>query len=333
MKTLQDKILESILSRFEKKSEAVNKLSQILNLGRDAVYRRLRGDTVITPDEISIISEEFNLSLDGLIHDDSNLVFFNFNPFQHSISSFDEYLDIIIEDLRVLAENKLYFTSSGSPIFLLGLFPELISFQLYVWGQTVFGFDYLKDLDFNLNIVPPKTIQKYKELTELYLNVPSVEIWGNNILEESLKQIEHYYNSNRFENPSHAFLLLNKYSELLKHFKLMVRKGRKFGMGPHTMESSVSYDLFCNDMIYTKNTMIGQTDNGIGVQLSFGYPNYIKSSDQKVSSYIFEWFENIRTKSVSLNQIDEGQQDIFFSEIQKKIDNLISKLQMEAEMK
>ena len=44
--TLQEALIDEILNRFSKKSEAANKLMEVLSINRDGVYRRLRGDTV-----------------------------------------------------------------------------------------------------------------------------------------------------------------------------------------------------------------------------------------------------------------------------------------------
>ena len=47
---LQAQLFEIIETRYAKRSDAVPELCELLNLGQDAVYRRMRGDTYIPPD-------------------------------------------------------------------------------------------------------------------------------------------------------------------------------------------------------------------------------------------------------------------------------------------
>ena len=64
---LQQALFDQIISRFPNKTAAVAEISEVLGLGRDPVYRRMRGDTILTPDELSELSRTFHISLDELI--------------------------------------------------------------------------------------------------------------------------------------------------------------------------------------------------------------------------------------------------------------------------
>ena len=331
MKTLQDKIFESILSRFEKKSDAVAKLSDLLNVGKDAIYRRLRGDTIITPDEIGILTEEFKLSLDGLIHNQSNLVFFSFKPFENTLKNFDDYLDAAIKDTEIIAGrpgSTLLYASSEIPIFLIGLVPEVVSFHLYLWGKNAFGFDYLNDLKFSFDLIPPSTKEKYKTLIDLYMRFPSVELWGSNVIDNLLKQIEYHAVSDKFADTNDAFLLLSKLSFMFKHIKLMAKEGKKFGPGLEPNSASHPYELYHNELLYIKNTVIGKTPSGVGVFSSFGNPNYLKSYDERITSYIENWFEKVKAKSTPLSAAGIPNLDLVFNRIQKKIEKMEMKIKL-----
>ena len=72
--TFQINFLETILGKFSKKSKAVDELSELLQVGKDAVYRRLRGDTVLAPEEMKVLARHFQISIDDFIFEDSNSV-------------------------------------------------------------------------------------------------------------------------------------------------------------------------------------------------------------------------------------------------------------------
>ncbi|HMR43451.1 MAG TPA: helix-turn-helix transcriptional regulator, partial [Saprospiraceae bacterium] len=75
---IQNQIFELILNRFPKKSDAVEELSQLFSIGKDAIYRRMRGESVLTPDELQKLAVKFNISLDALAFENKNSVFFTF---------------------------------------------------------------------------------------------------------------------------------------------------------------------------------------------------------------------------------------------------------------
>ena len=89
--SFQIKFFEDILEKFPKKSQAVDELSDLLKVGKDAVYRRLRGDTVLTPDELTILAKHFRISIDHYIFDNSDTVFFTFNSLSNEVRNFSDF--------------------------------------------------------------------------------------------------------------------------------------------------------------------------------------------------------------------------------------------------
>ena len=112
---LQSQLFDEILGKFPKKSTAVDTLSKLLGTGKDAIYRRFRGDTLLTPDEISLLCTEFNLSIDSFIYDKSDSVFFTFNPFTYEINNFKDFLLPIYNDLAAISKlpnTKVFYASA-----------------------------------------------------------------------------------------------------------------------------------------------------------------------------------------------------------------------------
>ena len=90
---LQQALLEQIISSFKKKSDAVERISELLHLGKDAVYRRLRGVTLLTPDEIQLLATAFGISVDNLIFRNTDSLIFTMNALSGKIQSFRDFFD------------------------------------------------------------------------------------------------------------------------------------------------------------------------------------------------------------------------------------------------
>ena len=56
--------LERLSTRFKSRSELVHQVAKVLHVGRDAVYRRLRGDTALTADELMLLADQFKVTME-----------------------------------------------------------------------------------------------------------------------------------------------------------------------------------------------------------------------------------------------------------------------------
>ncbi len=320
--TIQDRLFDEMLSRFSRRSEAVEKLSELFNIGKDAVYRRLRGDTLLTPEEIAILSQEFNISIDNLVFQKTDTVFFTFNEFVKEIRNFDDYLEAIyhsIDRMQSVPDVTVYYVTSEIPLFCYCFFPELISFKLYMWGRTVWDFDFLHDKKFNFDILPPSTIRLTQTLLEQYKNFPSTELWSLNLADNTLNQIEYYATSGGFAHPSDALVLCDQVEQLIEHLKKMAEHGQKFALGGIPSEHSAGFHLYHNEMVYINNTILAVSPQMKNVFIAFGNPNYLVSSDQKINKYTEHFIQNIMARCNSISSHDERSREWFFNRLLNKV--------------
>ncbi len=318
---LQQRVFEEILAQYTKKSEAVDALSRQLGVGRDAVYRRFRGDTLLTPDELSELSKTYHISLDAIINQNTDTVFFTYNPFERPVINFEDYLDRISNDLEQIAKipgTKIKYASSEIPVFFHIFFPELIAFKLYVWGRTTWQFDYLENKPFEFDLVSYPVLRSAERLLELYLTIPTIELWSLNIIDNTLNQIEYITSSGGFAKPQDAFILCDKILLLVEHMKNMATKGIKFKPSVSLDESIGTFELFHNEMIYTNNTIIVDTKLGKAIYSSFGNPNFLKSSDQRICGFMEDWFTKIMAKSNAISTHAEKNRDWYFNRLKRK---------------
>lgn len=318
----QDEFLDRVSARFPKKMEAVDFLSKLLHLGKDAVYRRLRGEKTLTYDEVVLIATTLNISLDQLIYKKGEVISFEFSGLQRQANSFDEYLNGLIIDIAGLAkltDAHIYYASSEIPIFLYCFFPELIKFKLFVWGRSVWNLAALQEQTFRFDLISPPTIKLTHELLDHYKTIDSTELWNANIIDNTLNQIEYHVNSGLFQNPKDAFVLYDKLEKLINHMQSMAKAGSKFLIGQHADERSSQFNLYHNEMIYTNNTILVKAEEGMALYTSFGNPNFLKSTDEKVCRFTSAWFSQILEKSNSISQQSEKDRAMFFQSLMNKL--------------
>ena len=320
---LQLYVLDEILSRFPSRPDAVETLCKLLGRRSDAVYRRMRGDTLLSPDELSLLARKFEISLDKFVFEKSDSVVFTFNPFSQKVRSFDDYLKSIDADLDILIrlpDIKITDSWTEIPFFYYIYFPELFCFKFYVWGRTIWDFKYLRTQKFALDTIPVPVVQKAQRILERYRQIPSTQLWSLGIVDNTLSQIEYHVNSGSFSNPQDAILLCNKVAELANHMENMAMFGKKIAVDGHVEAGGADLILYHNEMMGTNNTIFVQSRVGRAVYSMISNPNFLKTSDDQMCNYVNNWFENIILKSQLMSTTGEKGRRFFFDRLRKRIE-------------
>ena len=320
---LQFYVFDDILSRFPSRPDAVEILCKLLNLGPDAVYRRMRGDTALSPDQLSLLARKFEISLDKFVFEKSDSVVSTFNPFSQKVRSFDDYLKGIDADLDILIrlpDIKITDSWTEIPFFYYIYFPELFCFKFYVWGRTIWDFKYLQTQKFALDTIPVPVVQKAQKILDRYRQIPSTQLWSLGIVDNTLNQIEYHVNSGSFENPQDAILLCNKVAELANHMENMAMHGKKIAVDEPVEAGGADLILYHNEMMGTNNTIFVQSRVGRAVYSMISNPNFLKTSDDQMCNYIDDWFKNIILKSQLMSTTGEKGRRFFFDRLRKRIE-------------
>ena len=327
---LQQLLLDKIIARFSKKVEAVDTLAELLGTGKDAIYRRLRGDTLLTPEEIAKLAVTYNISLDALVFEKVDTVFFSFNSFTQQVRSFEDYLKGIKNnfDLVIPMPNvKLFYASAEIPIFHYCFFPELIAFKLFVWGRTIWDLEAVRSRPFSFDILPFPQIQLTQDLLSAYKQLDSVELWSLNVVDNTLHQIEYSVTSGDFANEQDALVLCDKLIALTHHQQNMATHGKKFLLEGSVESASSNFELFHNEMVYTNNTLFITSDVARIVYSAFSNPNFITSTDDRMCDYVESWFNRIINKSNSISAHSEKARNWFFNGLRRKINLTKSRIE------
>ena len=323
--TVQDKFLEILLQKFPKKTTAVETIAELLSIGKDAVYRRLRGDSMLTPEELKILAVQYRISVDEILFEQSDKVFFSFSSFSSPIDHFDTYLK---ELLNTLNQNKdlpglhAIYTTAEIPMFYYGLFPELMCFKLYTWGKSVWKLPFLENEKFSLDLYSANTIKLIEKVSRIFMNIKSTEFWCLNILDNSLHQIEFLLNNGDFEKEEDALMLCDTLTKLTDHVSMMAKNGKKIIPNTDPELSKVPFELYHNELVFTNNTILMKSDVGNAVFSTFDSPNFLTTSDKRVVNHIDEWIQGIQYKSEYISIVSEKNRNQLFNHLRKKIDKV-----------
>jgi hypothetical protein len=321
MENLQMEFMESILLHYRNRTEAVDALEKILYTSRDGVYRRIRGDTKMSIEEVKAVAVAHKFSLDKFIHTTTNDVIFTFNSFDSEVKSVDDFVNnllMLLKQFSLIPDAKLLYASAEIPVFYYAFIPEVYAFKLYVWARTVWNLPAFQSIKFSPLVITADTQGKFKELTRLYKHLPSTELWSYNIFDNTLNQIEYHLEGAFFEHPEDAVKLCDSLEKICEHMRAMATEGRKFALGESSSQGA-EFQLYHNEIVYTNNTILYESPEVDLLFTTFCNPNFIRTIDARLIQFSKDWFGTIVQKSQSIVGQNERQRNKYFDGIKKRI--------------
>ena len=136
-----NELIAAMKERIPRGINLANYLTDALCMGKEAVYRRLRGEVAFTFDEIAMISCKLGISIDQIIgNHQSNRVTFDLNLL-HSPDPLESYYEIIERYLRIFnyvkddISTKIY---TFHPLFFVRILIKVspVQMDLSKWKNT-----------------------------------------------------------------------------------------------------------------------------------------------------------------------------------------------------
>lgn len=318
----QDKLVELLKKKLKKGQNLAQELQDILHLSRDGAYRRIRGDTPFTLEEVVRLALHFHISIDGIFQNLSSKYHFDYFSFD-LIPELSLYFDEVLEELkriRAIPQVKLIYTTKDIPLFHFFNFPELVSFKLFFWLKTINDHVDYRDKTFDLSEVDDAVISIGQEIMTNYYNISSVEIWWEDLIESTLKPIIYYYETRVIEDKQLALQLLTKVELLVKHLQKMAANGKKYGVDEEEQPEQFNYKLYYDEVTPPDNTILILSDTYCATYMVQNTIDYLRNTNREFCNYTHRWMDNLMRKSALISVDDEKQRKKFFHRMLSAID-------------
>ncbi len=300
----------------------VDEVAEVLNISNDSAYRRIRGEKPIGLDEVQALCNKYMVSLDQLLQIQSNTVIFSGNKIDSVTFRFDNYLQEIINNLelfKLMQNPQIFYFNKDIPIFHFMQFPELSAFKFFFWKRTILGYPELARLQFSGEEAGEATFESAKKIIGLYTQIPSTEIWNEESINITIRQIEYYRQSNIFSNKHILLKVYSQLEELLNQVELQAEAGKKFLYNQTVSFSNATYDVYINECLIGDNTIYVQAGERQITYLNHNGLNIIATQDKNFCDFTFKNLINIMKKSTHISVIGEKERSMFFNILRSKI--------------
>ena len=310
-----------ILAKKDKKpggNNMASALTEILCIGKEAVYRRLRGEVAFTFNEAAAISRELGISLDKIIGNSmSSGAMFDLNVLNLA-DPMDTYCEILVRYQRLFRYVKVDPTtevvtaSNTIPYTFYAPYEHLSKFRIGRWlyqNERLRTPTSLSDI-----VLPEKLLKVQKELLEdIRLVRRTCFILDENLFRSFVKEIK-YFSELGLVSTTDVQDMKKELYQLLRELEILSEKG-SFHNG-----NSLS--------VYLSNVNFEATYSYVekaGFQICFlrVYSiNSMDSRDSKICDYQKKWIHSLKRHSTLISQSGEIQRMMFFNEQKKVVDAL-----------
>ncbi|MEO6290964.1 MAG: hypothetical protein ABIO76_13635, partial [Ginsengibacter sp.] len=276
----------------------------------------------LTFDEIQILAAHYKISLDSFLHiQKDSVIFWGKNIDRHTFD-FENYLQSIVLQLQYFMkarEKQMFNMNKDIPIFHHFMFPELAAFKSYFWSR--YNLDYLQfnKEQFLIDDFIDIFNNTGKKISDLYLQIPSTEIWNLDCINTTIRQIDYYRETRIFKSQQDIETVYNCLEKLVDHIELMVEHGYKFPYGNPLQKEKVKYSVYINEFVLGDNTVLVEIDGEKMVFLNHNVINYMMTTNKKFINYTFETLKVLLRKSMLISEISEKDRQLFFNTLRERI--------------
>ena len=302
-------LVNAVKEKLPSKDNLANALMDILYIGKEAIYRRLRGEVPFTLTEAAVISRKLGISLDKMIGVSfrDNAVFdmntvSSEKPFEAYYSILEKQVDLF-RSVKEDETSEIGTSSNIIPQTLSLKYNMLSKFRLFKW---MYQNENIKCKHFEEMEIPQKMVEKQKEYSDLVSHIHSVDyIWDNMIFSHLVNDIQYFCSIHLITDEDkdmlkeELFLLIDEMEELSARGKSKAGNDVKIYISNINFEATYSY-------LDTSSTQLSL--------IRIYSINSITTQDQEMFRGLKEWIQSLKKFSTLISESGEMQRIQFFKQ-------------------
>lgn len=312
-----ERFMDILSEKYPKKAELTQDLMDLLNIEREAMYRRLRKDVVFPTHEIVKIATAWNISLDEIIGVKSQKVLFQMQPLNYLEPS-KEDLDFIrkrvqyLEQLRDSSDSTYMVACNNLSRSLSAGFETLYKFVIFKWS-----YEYCNDCNETFASIRVSE-ELRKEVSKYYRNMRYVKntsyILDNMLFDNLIREIQFFHS---------ILLVTDEEKELIKIelHKLLdyLLEVANTGCFPETKNKVQIYVSMLN--INTNYSYLHIEKKETCRIHAFNMYDLVTNHPEMVENFKL-WMHKKKRTSIQISEVDEKTRIEFFTRLRQLVDCL-----------
>ncbi len=298
-------------------------LADLFHISYDSVYRRIRGEKPITLNELKLLCEKFNLSLDQVLELKSDKILFTDPEANGVINDFKQYMAGLVQvfnNFSQFKQKEMLYLSKDVPVFHFFYYKELTAFKAFFWDKSILNNPDFEGKKFSLkNYDATEIFALGQKVLQVYNEMPSSELWNYESINSTILQIEYYRDAGIFETKEDLALVVDSCDAMLQHLQKQAEKGIKFLPGIGESGYKAPLKLYINEIILGNNSIMVELDGHRISFINYIVLKYISTADKKFTEKTFNNFNNLISRSVMISGTGEKERVRFFNSLRERV--------------
>ena len=321
---------------FEKLKQSVpanvslaNDIADLLEISADGAYRRMRGESILSVDEMAKLCIHYKVSPEFLTGSDGAYAMFHFQKMIKDERGFGDYILNILNDLqRIQASNPKHITYAAGdlPIFIQFTSPEYSAFKMFFWQRAVLNLPSAEGKKFSVSLVTPQSVQMCRMISDTYFQIPSTEIWHQDTVASNINLIEFGWESGLFATKQDALIICEKLTGMLDLVEKWAEKSSKFREEGKWAENEGNFTMYQSEFVLMNNHIFVAAGDTRSLYLTHNTFNSICTNNLVFCAETEEWLKNMVHKSARISGTGEKQRSKFFRYSREKVAALAARI-------
>jgi len=318
---LQDEFIAALYAKVPRRIDLENRIADILDIEKDAAYRRLSGKVNFSIREMGILADQFRISLDRLMHAGSEHLWIPFtleSPVREkSIDAICDIIDIYLARLKIITKDP---TESGNvycslPMEFYMHSPLLTKFMFFKWGHYFVATDEFNE--FSSWELPARLTNLKEKIVDSCVFYKSFYIWDSSLIWSLALEVKNFYKMH--------IITADEKDAIRQELRILMRNFEKFLNGtipPFDMPPFPEIDFYVSSInmgftssYYSSTKMF---TSSFHTNFSFAAIEDCYESFKRMK----DWIDSLRNISTLLSKSGRIERRLFF-ETQDKIINQI----------
>lgn len=298
-------------------------MADILDISIDSAYRRIRGETEITLNEIYKICRKYTISIDEVFSNRSDTVTFAYTKLTDSVANFENYLLRLIGHLQNIAKtpnSKIYYVAEETPLFYSFFTRKLAEFKLFYWQRSVLNIEAYQKTSFYYGVIPERLVDLAHNSFKEYNTVASVEIWTDETVLTALRQVKFYFDSGILTKDL-ALDLLAEVRTMIEMIRRNAETGRK-----NISDQHENFTLYNSEVVLGTNCIYIVMGEARYSYITFNTLNSLTTNNPEFCEETEHWVRNLERKSTLISGVSEKQRYQFFNTLAKHVDAFVEQV-------
>jgi hypothetical protein len=263
--------LFEFLKKKHKNANWLHSISSILNISKEAVYKKARGETNLHLSEWLTLQKKFNFSFDQFLVEKGFITFRSIDAFSEQLSFLEFILSVkkIVNFIATQEQVTLNIITNEISILNLFNFPYLLYYKFCLSMNKVPDKNEMNEILRNKDLVT-----ELNNIASLYDRIKTLEIWSFQKFELLINQIKYSKKLSGSDDILFYEKIVQDYKNYIRFIKLKLDSENEYKKN--------TFNVFLNDNSY--------------------FPNYyiLESNDIKICALMIDSVNLISTKNVKL---------------------------------